>query len=136
MLINYNYPTIKLFDEIFGDLFENSVINSTGVKTPIHDVIETDKEYIVEMLMAGLKKKDIDIGIEKDMLTIKAERKEINDIHYNRKESYFGKYERVFNLPDGIDRENISALLVDGILKIVIPKTKEKKIKKKVIEIK
>lgn len=121
-LRTYNYPTIKLFDEIFGDLFDNSVINSNGAKTPVHDVIETDKEYVVEMLLAGVKKEDISIDIEKDMLTIKAERKEVGDQKYNRKQTYFGMYERSFKLPDDVDREKIDASLSDGILKIVIPK--------------
>ena len=117
-------PSIKLFDTIFDDLFEFPTVNSL-IKTPIHDVIENEKEFQVELLLAGLKKEDIRIDVEKDVLTIKAERKEVKDLKYNRKETYFGKYERSFVLPDTVDKENIRASFVDGILKVVIPKLKD-----------
>ena len=129
-------PSIRLFDTIFDDLFEFPTANSL-VKIPIHDVIENDKEFQVEILLAGLKKEDISIDVDKDVLTIKAERKEVKDLKYNRKETYFGKYERTFVLPDNVNRENIDASLVDGVLKIVVPKLKvDTKLSKKTIEIK
>lgn len=133
--IRRNYPSINLLDSLFEDLFELSAVDSE-VKTPVHDVIENDKEFQIEMLLAGVKKEDISIDIEKDILTIKAERKEIDDIKYNRKQTYFGKYERSFNLPDNIDKENIDASLVDGILKLIIPKLETKELSKIAIEIK
>ena len=135
-MIRRNYPSINLLDSLFEDLFDFPVIDS-GTKTPIHDVIENDKEFQVELLLAGMKKEDISINVEKDVLTIKAERKEVKDIQYNRKETYFGKYERSFNLPDNVDIENIDASLVDGILKLIIPKIEvDAKALKKAIEIK
>jgi HSP20 family protein len=90
MLRKYSAPEIRLFNSIFDDLFEFPMVNSM-VKTPVHDVIENDKEYQVELLLAGVKKEDISIDIEKDVLTIKAERKENKDLKYNRKETFFGK---------------------------------------------
>jgi HSP20 family protein len=79
----------------------------------------------------------MNINIDKDVMTIKAERKEIKDVKYNRKQTYFGKYERMFVLPDEIDKENISASLVDGILRVIVPKlVGDTKLTKKTIEIK
>jgi len=136
LAIRRNYPTINLLDSFFDDLFNYPAINSE-VKSPIHDVIENDKEFQVEMLLAGVQKEDISINVEKDVLIIKAERKEIKDIQYNRKQTYFGKYERQFNLPDNVDTENIDASLNDGILKLIIPKIEvDAKALKKAIEIK
>ena len=136
LAIRRNYPTINLLDSFFDDLFNYPTINSE-VKSPIHDVIENDKEFQVEMLLAGVQKEDISIDVEKDVLIIKAERKEIKDIQYNRKQTYFGKYERQFNLPDNVDTENIDASLTDGILKLIIPKIEvDAKALKKAIEIK
>jgi HSP20 family protein len=135
--VSFNYPTVRLFNDIFDDLFDMSVVNKSGAKTPVHDVIENNKEYVVELLLAGVSKDSISIDIDNDVLTIKAERKEVKDLKYNRKETYFGKYERSFILPDNVDKENIGASLIDGILKLIIPKlevdTKPSKIK---IEIK
>jgi len=128
-------PSICRFTNIFDDLFETA-INPSSTKTPVHDVIENDKEFIVELLLAGVKKEDISIDIDMDVLMIKAERKEVKDLNYNRKETYFGKYERSFILPDDIDEENIQASLNDGILKLIIPKIENiNKISKKMIEI-
>lgn len=133
----YKKPTISLFDEIFGDFFNVSVVDSMGIKTPIHDVIENDKEYIVEILLAGVLKENINVDVEKDVLTIKAERKLNKDLKYNRQQTYFGKYERSFVLPDDVDTENINVVLADGILTITIPKlVGDIKSGKKSIEIK
>lgn len=136
MLKKYSAPEIRLFTSIFDDLFEFPITNSM-VKTPVHDVIENDNEYQIEMLLAGVKKEDINIDIEKDVLTIKAERKENKDTKYNRKETFFGKYERSFILPDDVDKEKIDASLVDGVLHVIVPKLEDKsKLSKKTIEIK
>ena len=126
-----------LFSSILDEIFEGDLSNdktSKSIKTPVHDVIENDNEYIIEILLAGIKKEDISIENEKDKLIIKAERKEkIGDIIFNRNQSYKGKYERIFTLPDNANVENINASLEDGILTIKIPKIEN--IKRK-IEIK
>lgn len=122
--------------DLFFDNFFNYRTNDTMVKTPVHDVIENEKEFQIELLLAGIKKDDINIDIENDILTISAERKEDKDLKYNRKETYFGKYKRGFTLSDEIDKENISASFVDGILKVIVPKlNKPTKLSKKVIKI-
>jgi len=129
----YNYPTIKLFDEIFGDFFNNSAINSEGIKTPIHDIIENDKEYVVELSLAGVEREHININVEEDVLIIKAKRNADEKLNYNRKQTYFGDYERKFILPDNVDVENIKASLSNGILTVVIPKVKDdKKLSKRI----
>lgn len=136
MLSKYYSPEIRLFTSIFDELFEMPATNSM-VKTPVHDVIENDNEYQIDLLLAGIKKEDISINVEKDILTINAERKENKDTKYNRKETFFGKYKRSFTLPENVDKENIGASLEDGILKITVPKFENKaSVDKKIIEIK
>ncbi|MFA5366404.1 MAG: Hsp20/alpha crystallin family protein [Dehalococcoidia bacterium] len=132
-----NSPTlIDILDHFFSNPTCCDTDTDLPVKTPVHDIIENDKEYVVEMLLAGVKKDDITIDVEKDAIIIKAERKEVKDLKYNRKQSYFGKYERVIYLSDDADVENILASMEDGILKITVPKTKDVKTVKKSIEIK
>jgi HSP20 family protein len=133
----YTRPSISLLNALFDfeDLFE--IPKNPLIKVPIHDVIENEKDYQVELLLAGVKKEDVKVDVDNDVLTIKAERKEVKDLKYNRKETYFGKYERSFVLPDNVDKENIDASLVDGVLKVIIPKLeKDTKLSKKAIEIK
>jgi len=129
----YSDPTMRLFDDIFNDMLSTS---STTARMPKHNVIENDKEFKIELSLAGVKKDDINIDIDKDVMIIKAERKEVKDVQYNRKQTYFGQYERMFVLPDGVDKENISASLVDGMLNVIVPKLAgNTKLGKKKIEI-
>lgn len=136
LAIRHKNPSTRLFESIFDELFDFPTV-SADVKVPVRDVIENDKEYQIQMLLAGVKKEDINIDVEKDVLIIKAERKEVKDLKYNRKETYFGKYERSFVLPDDVDKENIGASLEEGILKITVPKLENNvSVSKKAIEIK
>ena len=126
-------PFIKLLDDMINDTSSTSI----ATRTPKHNVIENDKEFQIEISLAGIKKDDMNINIDKDVMTIKAERKEIKDVKYNRKQTYFGRYERMFVLPDEVDKENISASFVDGMLKIIVPKDMNNTTSsKKIIEIK
>lgn len=127
----YDNNPIRLFEDLIKMNEEENKF-----KTPVHDIIENDNEYLIEMLLAGVKKEDVSLEVEGDELTIKAERKENKDIKYNRKQSYFGKYKRMFVLPDEVNKENIDASLSDGVLSIKIPKAESKKLIKSTIEVK
>lgn len=129
---------LSFFDRFFDDNFFSWNPNiPTNIVPPKHDIIENDNEYQVELSMPGVKKIDVDIGIDGNVLTVKAERKENKDLQYNTKCSFFGKYEKSFNLPDNINADNINASMSDGVLKLIAPKIKpDSKVSKKVIEIK
>jgi HSP20 family protein len=121
----------ELFERIFLNPFDD-----TSIKCPIHDIIENEKEYIVEAMLAGIKKEDVLVDVNERRLSIEAERKEVKDLKYNRKESFTGKYKRSFILPDDADSDNITANMEDGVLTVVIPKLEQPKQTKKKIEIK
>jgi HSP20 family protein len=127
-----NLDVLSVLETFFDNSIEESKINEKSPKVPIHDIIENDNEFQVEMLLAGIKKEDINIDVDKNILTIKAERSEIENLNFNRKQSYFGKYERKFTLPDNIDSDNINAALSEGILTIKIPKQIDKVNKKQI----
>ena len=135
--IRYSRPSITLFDEFFkDDFFKFPFWEISSEITPTHDIIENEKEFLVEFELAGVKKEDVSIDVERNILTISAERKEVKDLKYNRKESFTGKYQKSFTLPDTVDADNISASLNDGILTINIPKLEEPaKLSKKQIAI-
>jgi len=132
------YSDVDLFDLLLNDLFVDNfkpMRYKSKIKQITYDVIENDKEYLVEIPLAGIKKEDIKVNVEKQILNIVAERIENNEINYNRKETFFGKFEKSFKLPDDVDKENITANSVDGILKIIIPKLEQKNDNIKTIEI-
>jgi HSP20 family protein len=126
---NEVFDAIGFFDKSFNP-FED-----TSIKCPIHDVIENEKEYVVEAMLAGIKKENVTVDINERRLSIEAIRKEVKDTNYNRKESFTGTYKRSFILPDDADADSIDAIMEDGVLTIKIPKLEEPKTKKK-IEIK
>lgn len=132
--INLGEPTIefmKVIDELFDETY-----NITSRKCPVHDVIENENEFLIELQLAGILKEDIHINVEENVLTIDAERKKDEKRKYNRNESYFGKYKRSFILPDNVNIDNIDVTLENGILTINIPKKNNEKKKKIQIEIK
>ena len=110
----------------------------TGL-TPRMDMYEEDKELVIKAEMPGIRKKDLDIKLDGDVLTIKAEKKEEKKegkegaTHYHRERS-FGRYVRSMTLPARVDAENITATLKKGLLVIKMPKAEAPEVKQ--IEIK
>ncbi len=106
---------------------------------PTVNTREDDKAYYVEVDLPGVKKEDVDINVEDNVLTVTGERKqeeETKDKEYYRLESRYGKFSRSFTLPQKVDVNKISAKSEDGVLEIVIPKLKEPEVKPKKIKIK
>ena len=123
------------FESIFDDIFDIPLLSIDNEK-PVYDVIETDENYIIKTYLAGIKKDDIKIKIENGTLSIKAKRKEEENVKYNYKKSFAGTYKLYFKLQDNMDIENINATMEDGILKITLQKIKDpEKLGQKIIEI-
>ena len=94
-------------------------------------------DFHVEIDMPGIKKEDIDVRIDNNILTVSGERKmkkEVKKKDYYHMESSFGRIERSFSLPKGIDQDKINAQYKDG--RLVIDLEREKSLKSKAIEVK
>jgi len=89
------------------------------------DMFEDKNELVIKAELPGIRKKDLDISLDGDVLKIKAEKKEEKEVkdatHYTR-ERRFGRYSRYMTLPTRVDAENISATLKKGLLEIRLPK--------------
>ncbi len=88
--------------------------------------------------MPGIKKEDVEISVDKNILTIKGKREvkcEEEKDDYYRVESAYGTFARNFTLPEKVDTENIRAASQDGVVEIIIPKLKVEKDTTKKIEI-
>lgn len=106
---------------------------------PVVNSREGENAYHIELDLPGIKKEDIEITTEDNILTISGERKlkdEAKKEDYYRVESVYGKFSRSFTLPEKIDMESIHAESNDGVLEVIIPKLKEEDTKPKKIEIK
>ena len=105
--------------------------------TPAVDITEDDKEYLVKAELPEVKKDDVKVTVENDILTISGERKfekEENGKKYHRVERAYGSFVRSFGLPDDADAEKVEAKFSDGILKVHVAKSEAAKPKQ--IEVK
>jgi HSP20 family protein len=94
------------------------------------NVYEKENEYSIELSAPGLKKEDIKIELNDDVLKISSvveDKKEDNFGGYYRKEFRKSSFERSFTIPKDVVKNEISAAMTDGILVLTAPKFKEEK---------
>ena len=114
--------------EVFNDFFNTDFMPKVNATAPAINVMESDKDYMVELAAPGLKKEDFSVNINDDgNLVIKMEKKEENKeenkaTHYLRREFSFSKYEQTLILPDDVEKEEIRAKMENGVLTIDLPK--------------
>ena len=134
------YRPLGLIDEIeelareFWDSRQPSFFGTTLV--PHTDVYEEKDQLVVKTELPGIAKKDLEVTLEGDMLTIKAEKKEevTEDATHHTRERHYGRYVRSMSLPTHVNGDKISATFDNGVLELRIPKAEEVKAKK--IEVK
>lgn len=102
---------------------------------PPAEVDEREGEYRVTLEVPGMEEKDIEVEIQDDVLTIKAEKKEEREEKEKNRyfsERRYGMCARSFRLPANVDRDAISAGMKNGLLTITLPKAEPSKPSKKI----
>jgi HSP20 family protein len=99
-------------------------------RTPNIDLIDRENEYVIKAELPGVDKKDLDISVTQNAVTIKGstrseEKEEKGD--YYRCEISRGSYARTMSLPADVDEEHTKATFKDGILELTLPKLKKTK---------
>ncbi|CAN0592568.1 unnamed protein product [Ectocarpus sp. 12 AP-2014] len=125
-----------IFNDFF-DSFENQFKRSFLTKNeqdffPLLDVSETNSNYTVELDIPGVKKEDININVDNNILTIKGKKemdKERKDSNYYSRERFYGDFKRSMSLPSGVKTDKIDASFKDGVLTIRMPKEKSASVK-------
>ena len=105
--------------------------------TPLVDISEDGKEYLIKAELPEVKKDDVKVAVENGVLTISGERKsekEEKNRKYHRIERAYGSFERSFIVPDDADADKVIAEFKDGVLRVHLPKSE--KAKPKQIEVK
>lgn len=93
--------------------------------TPLVDVSEDDKEYVIKAELPDIKKEDVKVTVENGALHITGERKfekEEKTKKYHRIERSYGAFERSFQLPEGAKGDQVTADFKDGLLNVHLPK--------------
>ena len=125
----------------FNDFFDNDWMMKTNATAPAINVVESDKDYKVEVAAPGMKKEDFNIhlGDNNELIITMEQKNENKEEHkkYLRREFAYSKFQQSFILPDDVEKEKISASVNDGILTIELPKhaPEEKAKVNRVIEI-
>jgi HSP20 family protein len=121
-------------DRLFEDFTRNLGMHGTqGFNlVPSIDVTENDKEIEITAEMPGLERKDVEISVEDNLLTIRGEKKiEREQTDDKRKddrknvhlaERSYGVFYRVLQLPPGVDPSSVKATMANGVLRLTIPK--------------
>ncbi len=114
----------RLFDTSrFGDEEAGNLLASDWA--PAVDIKEENERFIIHADLPGVDVKDIEITMEKGVLTLKgqrvAESKEETE-KYKRVERVRGTFLRRFSLPDAVQADKITAKCKDGVLELVVPK--------------
>ncbi len=107
-------------------LFEDTFQRDGNSFTPAVDIKENDSEIRLELELAGMKPEDVEIIAENGVLTVRgekhSERKEGDESRYQVIERAYGTFMRTFQLPQGIDADQINAEFDNGVLTLHIPK--------------
>lgn len=97
------------------------------------DVYQTDDDIVIKSTIAGVKPEDLDVNINNDMVTIRGERKQDEDIdpeNYYYQECYWGPFSRSVILPVEIIADKAEATMKNGILALRLPKADTTKTRK------
>ena len=115
-------------DNAFNDFFSDAALSKMNSTAPAVNVKDTEKAYVMEVAVPGIKKDfcrvniddngNLEVAIE-NKLEHKEERKKE---HYLRREFSYSNYQQSYVLPDDVDRDKISAKVTDGVLEINLPK--------------
>ncbi|MES2265816.1 MAG: Hsp20/alpha crystallin family protein [Bacteroidota bacterium] len=128
------------FNDVFDSLLNDSFISDKLVaRVPAVNIAENDNEFHIELAVPGLKKDDFKINLDKNILTVSAEKKteaSAESKKYSKREYSYNSFVRSFTLPDSVDHSKIEADYADGILKLTVAKREEAKFQSREIAVK
>lgn len=114
---------------IFNDFFDNDWMPRTNATAPAINVVESEKDYLVEVAAPGMTKDDFIIHLTEDNeLVISMEKKsetkdeDKQNKRYLRREFSYSKFQQSLVLPNDVEKEKINASMNNGVLSIDLPK--------------
>jgi len=121
---------VNRLNRMFDAVFSGEPLTSSAW-VPAVDIYETaEKDVVVKVEVPDMKREDITVTFENNVLTVEGERKASEDVkgeQYHRIERRYGAFRRSFTLPASVDGSRVQAAYQDGILKITMPQRPEAK---------
>ncbi len=112
--------------EVTGDVGKQPLTVSQW--SPLVDILETAQEYLIKAEVPDMRKEDVRLRVEDDLLTISGERKfqkEDQGLKHHRIERAYGSFVRSFTLPEDADGSKVTAEYKDGMLHVHLLKSEE-----------
>ncbi|MDB5030849.1 Hsp20/alpha crystallin family protein [Mucilaginibacter sp.] len=127
------------FNDVYSLLNDSFLNEKLATRTPAVNIAESDNQFEVELAVPGLSKEDFKINLDKNVLSVSAEKKtETVDENkkFTKREYSFNSFSRSFTLPESADHSKIEADYTAGILKLTIAKKEEAKFQSREIAVK
>lgn len=124
------------FEYLFDDIAGRTSAGWTGW-TPSADLYENDEAYVLEMELPGFSNEDIELTVERNVLTVTGQRsvqEESEDVTFHLRERGTTRFSRSFALPRSMDGDAVEARFDNGVLTVTLPKAAEARPKR--IEVK
>lgn len=120
----------RLFEDSFLRSMDGEEVAANGAWSPVVDIYEKKDSIVLKAEVPGLEKDDISVVVEENVLTIKGEKKQENEVaddKFLRVERTYGSFQRSFNLSKTVDQDKLKAAYKNGVLMITLPKVPEAK---------
>jgi HSP20 family protein len=135
-----NHAVNPFFSDVFDSLVNDSFLgDKLSSRVPAVNIAETENEFQIELAAPGLKKEDFKINLEKNVLTVSADKKteKVDEgKKFSKREYSYNSFTRSFTLPEIADYTKIDAAYTDGILKLNVAKKEEAKFQSREIAVK
>ena len=124
-LLSHRSAMDRLFENFWGGRLKAWNEGDGETFLPTMDVKETEKAFVVEVELPGMKASEVEVKFEEGMLTLSGERKrekEEKGENIHRSERHYGRFVRSVSLPASANGEKVEAVHQDGVLVVTIPK--------------
>lgn len=118
-------PAYGLNDLLSEFPFRNFYTHDSFYGSPRVNIKEEQASFQIEMDAPGIDKSLLKMNVEKNTLTVSYNKESEQEEKYTHREFNNRNFERSFHLPESVNKDKISAVYIDGILKIELPKREE-----------
>ena len=135
-----NHAVNPFFSDVFDSILNDSFLSDKlASRVPAVNISETETQFHIELAAPGLKKEDFKISLDKNVLSVSADKKTENveeGKKFSKREYSYNSFTRSFTLPEAADQGKIEAEYTDGVLKLNVTKKEEAKIQTREIAVK